>query len=198
MAVLELKNISHRYDSQWVLRNRNLTLKPGQRLAIMGPSGCGKTTLLRIALGLMKPTEGAVKNSFSNLGVVFQEPRLLPWRTALENVNLVLGDSRETREKAGSFLELVGLADARDKLPGELSGGMQQRVALARALALEGDCLILDEPFKAMDEALRLQMIDLVAQTKAAVLLVTHEEAEAKALGCEIIRLTPVDRTENK
>ena len=191
MAVLELKNISHRYDSQWVLRNRNLTLKPGQRLAIMGASGCGKTTLLRIALGLMKPTEGAVKNSFSNLGVVFQEPRLLPWRTALENVNLVLGDSRETREKAGSFLELVGLADARDKLPGELSGGMQQRVALARALALEGDCLILDEPFKAMDEALRRQMIDLVAQTKAAVLLVTHEEAEAKALGCEILRLTP-------
>lgn len=198
MAVLELKNISHRYDSQWVLRNWNLTLKTGQRLAIMGPSGCGKTTLLRIVLGLMKPTEGTVKNTFSNLGVVFQEPRLLPWRTALENVNLVLGDSRETKEKAGSFLELVGLSDARDKLPGELSGGMQQRVALARALALEGDCLILDEPFKAMDEALRLQMIDLVAQTKAAVLLVTHEEAEAKSLGCEIIRLTPVDRTENE
>ena len=198
MAVLELKNISHRYDSQWVLRNRNLTLKPGQRLAIMGPSGCGKTTLLRIALGLMKPTEGTAKNTFSNLGVVFQEPRLLPWRTALENVNLVLGDSRETKEKAGSFLELVGLADARDKLPGELSGGMQQRVALARALALDGDCLILDEPFKAMDEALRQQMIDLVEQTKAAILLVTHEEAEAKALGCEIIRLTPVDRTENE
>ena len=196
--MLELKNISHRYDSQWVLRNRNLTLKTGQRLAIMGPSGCGKTTLLRIVLGLMKPTEGTVKNTFSNLGVVFQEPRLLPWRTALENVNLVLGDSRETKEKAGSFLELVGLSDARDKLPGELSGGMQQRVALARALALEGDCLILDEPFKAMDEALRLQMIDLVAQTKAAVLLVTHEEAEAKSLGCEIIRLTPVDRTENE
>ena len=196
--MLELKNISHRYDSQWVLRNWNLTLKTGQRLAIMGPSGCGKTTLLRIVLGLMKPTEGTVKNTFSNLGVVFQEPRLLPWRTALENVNLVLGDSRETKEKAGSFLELVGLSDARDKLPGELSGGMQQRVALARALALEGDCLILDEPFKAMDEALRLQMIDLVAQTKAAVLLVTHEEAEAKSLGCEIIRLTPVDRTENE
>lgn len=197
MAVLELKSISHRYGSQWVLRNRNLILKPGQRLAIMGPSGCGKTTLLRIALGLMKPTAGTVNNTFSAAGVVFQEPRLLSWRTALENVNLVLGDSRETKEKAASFLELVGLAEAREKLPGELSGGMQQRVALARALALEGDCLILDEPFKAMDEALRLQMIGLVAQTKAAVLLVTHEEAEAKALGCEIIRLTPVDGTEN-
>lgn len=196
--MLELKSISHRYDSQWVLRNRNLILKPGQRLAIMGPSGCGKTTLLRIALGLVKPTEGMVKNTFSNLSVVFQEPRLLSWRTALENVNLVLGDRRETKEKAASFLELVGLAEAREKLPGELSGGMQQRVALARALALEGDCLILDEPFKAMDEALRQQMIGLVAQTKAAVLLVTHEEAEAKALGCEIIRLTPVDRTENE
>lgn len=187
--MLELNNISHRFDGNWVLQNRSLTLKPGERLAIMGPSGCGKTTLLRTALGLIRPTEGTVNNSFRSTAVVFQEPRLLPWRSALENVNLVLGDGRETRERAAGYLDLVGLSDAKDKLPRELSGGMQQRVALARALALEGDCLILDEPFKAMDEALRGRIIDLVDRTEAAVLLVTHDEAEAAALGCRILRL---------
>ena len=187
--MLELKGISHRYEDQWVLRDRSLTLKPGQRLAIMGPSGCGKTTLLRIALGLVKPTCGSVSNSFGKLGVVFQEPRLLPWRSALENVNLVLGDGRDTLERAAAYLDLVGLGDARDKLPRELSGGMQQRVALARALAMEADCLVLDEPFKAMDEALHGQILELVNGTEAAILLVTHEEEEAKGLGCDILRL---------
>jgi oligopeptide/dipeptide ABC transporter ATP-binding protein len=140
----------------------------------MGPSGCGKTTLLRIILGLIKPTAGSVDNTFANTGVVFQEPRLLPWRTALENVNLVLGDSKETLESAAGYLVQVGLGDAQDKLPRELSGGMQQRVALARALAIDADCLILDEPFKAMDESLRWQIIELVNKTQAAVLLITH------------------------
>jgi len=187
--MLELINVSHRYGEQWVLSHQNLTLQPGQRLAIMGPSGCGKTSLLRIALGLIKPTEGEVKNTFTTPGVVFQEPRLLPWRSALENVNLVLGDGRQTESKAAEYLELVGLSDARDKLPRELSGGMQQRVTLARALAVEGDLLILDEPFKAMDDELRRQIIGLVNKTAAAVLLVTHDEEEAAALGCGIIRM---------
>ena len=130
-----------------------------------------------------------MENSFRKTVAVFQEPRLLPWRTALQNVNLVLGDGKATLETAKTYLEQVHLYDALDKYPRELSGGMQQRVSLARALAAEGDLLILDEPFKAMDEALRDQVIHLVAQTDAAILLVTHEEAEAKALGCEIIRL---------
>lgn len=187
--MLKLTGISHSYGDLPVLDNRNLTLYPGQRLALMGPSGCGKTTLLRIALGLLKPTDGAVKNTFRKTSAVFQEPRLLQWRTALENVNLVLGDGKSTMETARSFLEQVKLSDAADKYPRELSGGMQQRVAVARALAADGDLLILDEPFKAMDEALREQIIARVADTKAAILLVTHEESEAEMLGCEIIRL---------
>lgn len=187
--MLRLTNISHSYGCHAVLKDRNLSLLPGQRIALMGPSGCGKTTLLRIALGLLEPTGGTVEHTFRKIAVVFQEPRLLPWRTALENVNLVLGDGKNTLETAGNYLEQVKLSDAAAKYPRELSGGMQQRVALARALAAEGDLLVLDEPFKAMDEALREQIISLVAQTRAAILLVTHEEAEAMQLGCEIIRL---------
>ena len=187
--MLKLTNISHSYAEHKVLQNVELTLCPGQRLALMGPSGCGKTTLLRIALGLLKPSSGEIENTFSKTAAVFQEPRLLPWRTAAENVNLVLGDGKATMADALSFLSQMQLSGAAAKYPRELSGGMQQRVALARALAVQADLLVLDEPFKAMDEALQSQVIAQVAQTKAAILLVTHEEAEAQALGCEILRL---------
>lgn len=187
--MLKLKNISHSYGDHTVLRGFNLTLEPGQRVALMGPSGCGKTTLLRIALGLVKSSGGRVENTFRKTAAVFQEPRLLPWRTALENVNLVLSDGKTTLSGAKRYLDMVGLADAADKCPRELSGGMQQRVALARALAVEGDLLVLDEPFKGLDEELRQQIMALVGGTDTAILLVTHDEKEAEALGCEIIRM---------
>lgn len=187
--MLKLTNICHSYGDNPVLKDITLNLSSGQRLAIMGPSGSGKTTLLRIVMGLLRPTAGRAENHFSKISAVFQEPRLLPWRTALENVNLVLADDRSTLEQARCQLARLGLAEAADKYPGELSGGMQQRVALARALAMEGDLLILDEPFKAMDEALRQQVIAQVAQTRAAILLVTHDGEEAAALGCGILRI---------
>ncbi len=187
--MLKLTNISHSYSGIPVLEKFSLTLKPGQRIALMGPSGVGKTTVLRIALGLLKPQAGTVENRFSKVAAVFQEPRLLPWRTAAENVNLVLGDRRDTLLLARQLLGQLGLAEAAEKYPGELSGGMQQRLALARAMAVGGDVLILDEPFKAMDDALRASVIAQVAQTQAAILLVTHDEGEAKALGCQILRL---------
>ena len=187
--MLKLTSISHSYEERKVLSHVDLTLSPGQRIAIMGPSGCGKTTLLRIALELIKPTEGSVENTFSKTAAVFQEPRLLPWRTALENVNLVLGDGKATQDKAQKALQQMQLEEAAEKYPRELSGGMQQRVAVARALVCEPDLLILDEPFKAMDETLRDQVIAQVGKSTAAILLVTHEESEAQALGCEIIKL---------
>lgn len=187
--MLELTNITHRFDGHVVLERIDLTLDRKQRVALMGPSGIGKTTLLRIALGLLKPTEGTVENHFQRPTAVFQEPRLLPWRTAAENVNLVLEDSSATLPKARQTLKILGLGDALDKYPRELSGGMQQRVAIARALAAEGDLLVLDEPFKALDPALKEQVLTLVDQTPAAILLVTHEETEAKALGCDILRI---------
>ncbi len=184
--MLKLTGICHSFSGQKVLQGIDLTLRPGQRLAIMGPSGAGKTTLLRIVLGLLPPEAGQVENTFSKAAAVFQEPRLLPWRTAEENVNLVLSDSPATLPKAREALGRLGLEEALEKYPRELSGGMQQRVALARALAAEGDLLILDEPFKALDEGTKVQVMAQVANTSAAILLVTHDAAEAQALGCEI------------
>ena len=187
--MLKLTNISHSYGDHPVLQSVSLTVLPGQRVALMGPSGCGKTTLLRIALGLVKPGGGTVENTFAKTAVVFQEPRLLPWRTALENVNAVLSDGPATLEQARKYLSQLGLEASADKYPRELSGGMQQRVAIARGLALEGDLLVLDEPFKAMDDALRQSVMAQVAKTDAAIVLVTHDVAEAAALGCEIIQM---------
>lgn len=188
--MLKLEQICHRFDATPVLENVSFTLLPGQRLALMGPSGSGKTTLTRIALGLLTPDRGTVVNTFSKTAVVFQEDRLLPWRTAVENVNLVLGDRKETLPLAHAQLEEMGLGAAADKYPPQLSGGMRQRVAVARALALDAQLLILDEPFKALDEELRQQVISRVNDTDAAILLVTHDRREAEALGCEIRHLT--------
>lgn len=187
--MLNLTDIGYSYDTIPLLEHISFSLQRGGRLALMGPSGSGKTTLLRIILGLLIPDSGTVTNTFAKTAVVFQEPRLLPWRTAAENVNLVLGDRPNTMAQALDALEKLELDDATDKYPSELSGGMQQRVAIARAMAMQADLLILDEPFKAMDEALRNQVIDLVSQTSAAILIVTHEEAEAARLGCSILRI---------
>ena len=185
-----LRGVSLRYGDAAAFSGLCLTLLPGERAAVMGPSGCGKTSLLRLIAGLEQPEAGTVSVGAARLAVMFQEPRLLPWRSAAENVNLVLSDRPVTLPAARAWLERLGLdREAADKYPAELSGGMQQRVALARTLALGGDLLLLDEPFKALDEVLRLRVIDAVSEAAgdAAILLVTHDRAEAERLGCRII-----------
>ena len=188
--MLELKNISVRFDGKSVLSDCSLSLGDGERLALMGPSGCGKTTLLRVALSLQPPDAGTVSGDTGRTAAVFQEPRLLPWRTAAENVNAVLSDTKETMPEALSMLERVELSDAAEKYPAELSGGMQQRVSIARALAYRPDLLVLDEPFRGLDDELRGRMVSLlsVSLASASLLLVTHSEDEARALGCRILR----------
>ena len=189
-AVLELKEIFLSFGGHAVLSDCSLHLVPSERIALMGPSGCGKTTLLRTALSLQPPDSGTVVCRAHKPAAVFQEPRLLPWLTALENVNLVLSDTPETLPAARAWLECMELADSAGLYPAELSGGMQQRVSLARALACEPDLLVLDEPFKGLDAMLcdRILTVLNLSLEGASVLLATHREEEALALGCRIVR----------
>ena len=187
--MLELRDISVSYGEKTVLQHCDLNLMSGERIALMGPSGCGKTTLLRIALGLQTPDFGTVKRDFSRVSAVFQEPRLLPWRTALENVMLPIAGRPDSRDAAVSHLEKLELADAVGLYPDELSGGMQQRVSLARAMVFAPDLLVLDEAFKGLDVELRGRVLTLLAGSlqNTSVLLATHSEEEARALSCRIL-----------
>ena len=188
--MLELNEVSLRFGDRQVLDGCTLRLKAGEHIALMGPSGCGKTTLLRIALGLQVPDSGTGRRTAERVAAVFQEPRLLPWRTAAENVNLVLSDREQTLPEAHAWLKRLEMYDAGDLYPAELSGGMQQRVSIARALAASPVLLVLDEPFKAMDSALRERVMGLTAERvkDTALLLATHSEDEARTLGCKVLR----------
>lgn len=189
--MLELKNICLSFNSKTVLKNLCLSLNDGERIALMGPSGCGKTSLLRIIAGVQPQDSGEMFNSFDRISFVFQEPRLLPWLSAVENVELVLSGQIPARARAKMWLARFGLADELDKHPNELSGGMRQRVALARAMAYGAPLMLLDEPFKALDEAAKSAAIDTISSARdSAVILVTHDAAEAEALGCRIVRFT--------
>ena len=192
--MLELKNVSLCYGDLRVLRDVSLRLDPGERIAVMGPSGCGKTSLLRVIAGLQSPGSGTVERAAHRLSFVFQEPRLLPWLTAAENIRLVLPDAHRG-DDAAAWLSRFGLSDAADKLPAELSGGMQQLVSLARALVCAPDLLLLDEPFKALDAAAKQNAITAVFDgTDAAVILVTHDVREAEAIGCRVIDFTELNK----
>lgn len=188
--MLELRDVTLAFGEKTVLQRCSLALGVGEHLALMGPSGCGKTTLLRCALGLQLPDSGTVTCDFQRTAAVFQEPRLLPWRNALDNVLAVTGKAQAARENALQWFEKLEIAEAAALYPEELSGGMQQRVSIARAMAAQPDFLVLDEPFKGLDEALRERVLALLngSLKQTAVLLATHSEEEAAALGCRILR----------
>ncbi|HEV2127184.1 MAG TPA: ABC transporter ATP-binding protein [Thermomicrobiales bacterium] len=184
-----------------VLDDLSLAVDPGEFVAILGPSGCGKSTVLRLIAGLEQPTAGEVaiggrpvSVTDDRCAVVFQEPRLLPWRTVAQNV--ALGARRRAgnqRERVAALLDEVGLAESAGAWPHQLSGGMAQRVALARGLAAEPDVLLLDEPFAALDALTRLRMQDLLLQVRErhdqTVVLVTHDIDEALYLADRIVIL---------
>lgn len=185
--MIDIRSLSLSYDGQKVLEDLDMHIFPGEHAAIMGPSGCGKTSLLHALAGLRRPDSGSVKLD-GRLSCIFQEPRLLPWLSAAENINLVLSDSPATMPKALEWLEKLELEDAADKLPSELSGGMQQRLSIARALACGGDILLADEPLKAMDARLREKVAELIRSCSRGktLLLVTHDRSEAEALADRI------------
>nr|WP_272490679.1 ABC transporter ATP-binding protein [Mesobacterium pallidum] len=180
-----------------VLGPLSLTLAPGEVLAVLGPSGVGKSTLLRLIAGLDRDYDGMVAldgrppEAAPVPGIVFQDPRLLPWLSATENIRAVAPEV--TRAEARALLAEMGLAGAEDRLPGALSGGMQRRVALARALAVSPRLLLLDEPFVSLDRPLARELLALVARIVAdrgpSVVLVTHEPEDAARLADKVVVL---------
>ena len=186
--MIETRDLTVTYDGRAVLGAVDLTVPDGGHIALMGPSGCGKTTLLRVLAGLQAPDAGTVRVEPGRMACVFQEPRLLPWRTAAENVNAVLSDRAQTMPQALAWLERLELGAACDQYPAALSGGMQQRVAIARALAYDAPVLLLDEPFRGLDAALRARVTALIADAAAdkTLVLATHDAAAAAALGCAV------------
>lgn len=198
MTALSLDNISHAYFGRTVLDRVKLEVRDGEIVALVGPSGCGKSTLVHIAARLMEPQRGRITSAYRRHGMIFQEPRLLPWATAEDNIAYPLRlagiRSAERRLRARRVADLVSL-DTQDltKYPIELSGGMRQRTAIARALVVEPDFVFFDEPFTALDVALRRQMQDLVVaaaqQRRFAGLFVTHDLAEAVRVADRILVL---------
>jgi ABC-type nitrate/sulfonate/bicarbonate transport system ATPase subunit len=181
-------------ERQEVLRDVAFRLRHSEVGALVGPSGCGKTTMLRIIAGLDPDFEGTVTRlPAGRLGMVFQEPRLLPWRTVEDNVRLVAPDIADA--ELSSLFEVLELTAHRAHFPGELSLGLARRVALARAFAVDPMLLLLDEPFVSLDEALagrlREQLVALVETRAMTTLLVTHDLEEAVRLADRVLLLSP-------
>jgi NitT/TauT family transport system ATP-binding protein len=202
--LVNVKGLSKQFDGKnpvFALDNVNLEVKRGEFLAIVGPSGCGKTTLLRIIAGLEQKTSGEIlfQDGSDHIGFVFQDPNLLPWRTALTNTTFILelhGVSKEERiEKAQQALALVGLSGYENFYPKDLSGGMRHRVAIARSLVHDPDVLVMDEPFASLDEITRtelnLALRKIWQRTGKTIIYVTHDLSEAVFLAERVAVMTP-------
>ncbi|UOQ95143.1 ABC transporter ATP-binding protein [Halobacillus shinanisalinarum] len=185
------------------LKNINFAIREEEFVALVGPSGCGKSTLLNIVGGLMSPTNGEVyfegmEKKRPNLGIVFQEIALFPWRTVYENVIYGLQEQKFSNQKQKEigdyYIDMVGLNGFENALPKQLSGGMKQRAGIARALAIEPDLLLMDEPFSALDEQTRTlmqeELLTIWNRTKLSTLYVTHNIQEAVYLADRVIVLS--------
>lgn len=168
-----------------IVRDFDLDLAAGRAVCLYGPSGCGKTTILRVLAGLTDYQSGRIRNGFSRTVYLFQEHRLLPWRTLWENVMLTAPAPHDpaTRQRARDTLARLYLAESDwRKYPHELSGGMRQRAAIARALVCRPDLLLLDEPFSALDYELKLKLygwLDELLSDGLGIVMVSHDRFEA-------------------
>lgn len=177
-----------------VLDGMSLSVGQGEFVSVVGASGCGKSSLLNVIAGLDRPERGSVEVE-GDVALIFQDPALYPWLTATDNVALALHDKpmrrRERRAAATELLHLVGLTEAGDKRPHELSGGMRQRVSIARAIARGANVLLMDEPFSALDaitrDALHAELSTLWKERGLTVLFVTHNVREAVTLGQRVV-----------
>lgn len=189
------------------LQDVNLTIAKGEFISLIGHSGCGKSTVLNIVAGLYQATTGGailegkeVNEPGPERAVVFQNHSLLPWLTAYQNVELAVKQTCKHMDKAQKHewilhnLELVHMTHAKDKLPGEISGGMKQRVGIARALSMEPQVLLMDEPFGALDALTRAHLQDSLMEIHAelgnTVIMITHDVDEAVLLSDRIVMMT--------
>lgn len=209
MAKLELKNIFKKYESEslesFSLKDVNLTIEDGELLSILGPSGCGKTTILRIIAGIIKPDKGnvyvenvnitEVPVEKRNFALVAQQPLLFPNMNVIDNASFGLkmrGIKKSERlAEAEHILNSLGLKGLEKRFPSQLSGGERQRVAIARALVIKPKVLLMDEPFSALNEELRMDMIQLVQKIHkvngVTTVFVTHYKEEANLLSNKIV-----------
>ena len=195
---IRLENVAKSFGARTVLQDVSLTIDAGQFVAVVGRSGCGKTTLLRMIAGLEGVSAGRltiddqpVAARKSDVRLLFQEPRLLPWQRVIANVGIARGT--DWRDRAKAALDDVGLGDRAEDWPSVLSGGQRQRVALARALVSQPKALLMDEPFGALDALTRVEMHKLLLRVRAdygfTALLITHDVREAIALADRILVL---------
>lgn len=205
MASIEVKNISKIFDNKLVLNNLNFNVSDGELLSILGKSGCGKTTLLKILIGIEKPSSGSILKNNKNItkydiskrgmGIVFQNYALFPNMTVLENVSYALKnklkDKKKAYKQAMDVISMVNLEDHINKYPDELSGGQMQRVAIARTLALKPDVILFDEALSALDAEnkiiLRNKIRELNKKFNITMIFITHDQEEAFSISDRVM-----------
>jgi len=197
--LIKLEKVNKNYGSLRVLEDISLYLCEGEIVSILGPSGCGKTTILNIIAGLILPDKGKVRVAKDKrIGYVFQEPRLIPWKNVEENILFVQKNyplpedvARKIREK---LIYKAGIKDFIRCFPSQLSGGMKQRVSLIRALSIMPDILLLDEPFKSMDDktisVIEEIILEMWKKEHQGILMVTHSYKEAMRLSNRVYILS--------
>jgi ABC-type nitrate/sulfonate/bicarbonate transport system ATPase subunit len=205
--MIKFESVSKSFADLKILNEISFEIKNREIVALQGPSGSGKTTLLKLIAGILKPDSGTLTVPVAKIGFVFQDHRLLPWRTARDNISLVLKASgtgeAEAREKAGLWLDRLGLNKFHDYFPSQLSGGMVQRVSIARAFALEPELMLMDEPFSSLDadlaDALIKELSGVLREYRTTTVYVTHDRLEAISLADRIfllergkLKITPV------